>query len=140
MSYTTVKAGLIERLNTVSGLNVKLAYEPESIQDAPAIYTILDSFERTQEGQITVMRYRTLHRLWIKWQDNEAAEIELDSFVNSIPSAIDQDPHLGARLTRGVAVMADGVAEWRVISGVLYRTIDFFTETVEKGAYQGGTV
>lgn len=140
MSYAGVKAGLIVRLNTVIGLNVKLAYEPNSIQDAPAIYTILDSFERTQEGQLTIMRYRSLHRLWIRWQDNEAAENQMDSYVNAIPASIDLDPHLGGSLPVGIAYVSSGVAEWRTMGDVLYRTIDFFSEAVEKGIYQSGTI
>lgn len=137
MSYTTVKAGLHTRLQTISDLKVKLKYEPNTIQDAPAIYSILDSFTREIVGQIVVMRYRTLHRLWVKWQDNEQAEVQLDSFINAIPAAIDADPHLGASLPNGMAMTTDGKAEWREIGGILYRTVDFFSEAVEKGPYQG---
>lgn len=138
MSYTTVKAGLHTRLQTVSGLVVKLKYEPNTIQDAPAIYSILEGFTRSQASQITTMRYRTLHRLWVKWQDNEAAEIELDSFVNAIPAAFDADPQLGGAIEQGITVVTDGKAEWREIGGILYRTLDFFTEAVEKAAFGSG--
>lgn len=140
MSYATIEAGLYERMALVPGLKVLLHYEPNTIQDAPAMYLILDSFTRHNEGQICVMKYRTLHRLWIKWQDNEAAEAQLRSFVNIIPALLDLDPQLGGALDRGVATMPDGQAEWREIGGVVYRTVDFFTETTEKGIYQDGLI
>lgn len=139
MSYATVKAGLYERLATVEGLKVHLKYEPTSVQDAPALYSILDSFERFQAGQVVGMRYTTLHRLWIRWQDNEQAEEEMDSYVNAIPAAIEADPMLGARIASGEgAKIARGDAEWREIGGTLYRVMNFYSETTEKAAYQSG--
>jgi hypothetical protein len=140
MSYTTVVAGLVERLVTVSGLNANrvLDYEPTSIQDTPTVYMILDDATRTQNGQVTAFTYRVRARLCIKWQDNEFAEEEMATYVNSIPASIDADPQLGHRITGGMAQVVELLGEYISIGGTLYRVMNFFIEVKEKAGWQSG--
>lgn len=141
MSYEAANDGLTAALQTVAGLKEVLDYEPSSIQRVPMVYHLLDSFQRTQAGQVTVMRYRKLVRLCVLWQDNEKAEWELIPFVNSIPAAIDADPQLGGAITRGVAQVAQdapAIAGFVRIGGTMYRSLDVFVDIVDKAAYQSG--
>lgn len=140
MSYTLIKTGLHERLATVTTLQANLKYEPSTIQVGRAIYSILQGFDREYAGQLVIMRYRTLHRLLVRWQDNAGAEAEFDALINEICAAVDLDPQLGGRVNSGISGMTVGNAEWRDISGVLYRSCDIISETVEKGPYQGAGI
>lgn len=139
MSYEAAIAGLKSRIETVSGLQQVLDYEPASLQRLPAVYLLLDSFR--QVGELPVYEYRVLCRLCIRWQDNEKAEWELIPFVNSIPAAIDADPQLGGAITRGVAQVAQdapAIAGFVRIGGTMYRSLDVFVDIVDKAAYQSG--
>lgn len=141
MSYSAAIAGLKSRIQTVSGLAVVLDYEPQSFQDLPAVYLLLDSFQRTQAGQVTAMRYRVLARLCVRWQDNARAELELIPFVNSIPAAIDADPTLGGAITRGAAQVAEdanAIAGFVRIGGTMYRSLDIYVDIIDKAAFQSG--
>ena len=141
MSYSAAIAGLKNALDDVSGLANVLDYEPPSFHVLPAVYLLLDSFQRTNAGQVTVMRYRVLCRLCVLWQDNARAELELVPFVNSIPAAIDADPTLGGALTRGfarVAEDANAIAGFVRIGGTMYRSLDVYVDITDKGAYQSG--
>lgn len=141
MSYSAAIAGLKSAVETVDGLNLVLDYEPTSLQRLPAVYLLLDSFTRTQGGQVTAMRYRVLCRLCVRWQDNEKAEWELIPFVNSIPAAIDADPTLGGAITRGVAAVAEdapAIGGFVRIGGTMYRSLDIFVDIIDKAAYQSG--
>lgn len=141
MSYEAANEGLTEVLQSVTGLTRVLDYEPSSIPSTPMVYHLLDSFSRTQEGQVTVMRYRKLIRLIVLWQDNEKAEQKVIPFVNAIPAALDADPQLGGRIERGFARVspdADAIAGFVRIGGVMYRSLDIFADIVDKAAYQSG--
>jgi hypothetical protein len=141
VSYQAAIAGLKDAVETVDGLNLVLDYEPPSLTRLPAVYRLLDSFNRTQAGQVTVMRYRVLCRLCVRWQDNEKAEWELIPFVNSIPAAIDADPQLGGAITRGYASVAEDAnanAGFVRIGGTMYRSLDVYVDIVDKDAYQSG--
>ena len=137
MSYAAIVAGLQTRLGTVTDLKVRLDYEPTSIQDLPATYLLLDSYTRSQAGQLTVMKYRVLIRTLIRWQENKQAEVELMAFVNSIPEAIEQDAQLGGAIVSGLSTPTDGKAGWVNIGGTQYRALDHFIEVIEKTPYAG---
>ena len=138
MSYATVLAGLKLRFATVPGIKTILDYEPTSIQDAPLLYMLFDNAPRTQTGQMTVMPYRVLCRLCIRWQDNEYAEQELIPFVNSLPAAIDQDATLGGRITSGMARVTNIQGVFVTIGNTLYRALDVTVEATDKGPWKGG--
>jgi len=144
MSYQDAIEGLKERIETVDGAAQVLDYEPASLALLPTIYLMLEGYKRTQEGQVTVMRYSVLCRLLIRYQDNEKAEWELIPFVNSIAAAIDADPQLGGRIPRGYARVnpdRDARAWFPRVGGtnpITYRGLDVYVDIVDKGAYQSG--
>lgn len=133
MSYATVLAGLTTRLETVSGIVAVLEYAPTAVHDTPLIYSLLDNVEYSESGQVKTQRYRIQHRLLVRWQDNEQAEIEAQPYVDSIPAAVRADPHLGGALTSGYAQITECQAGWVTIAGVEYRSLDFISTVVEKG-------
>jgi len=132
MSYSTVLAGLHERFATVTSIQAILDYVPTSIQDTPTLYSLLDNVTISRSGQVKATKYRILHRLVVRWQDNEGAELEIIPYVDSIPAAVDADNHLGGRLTSGYAVIDEIEAVWVEISNVTYRALDFYSTVVEK--------
>lgn len=140
IGYSDVIEGLHERYATVAALRGKplLAYEPQSIQETPTLYSLLASFERSQAGQITAMRYRVMSRLILQWQDQEQAELALLPFVNSIPAAVDQDQTLGGRVNSGLARIADAETGFVIISQIKYRCIDFYADVLTKSAWKSG--
>jgi hypothetical protein len=135
MSYALIVEELENRLRTVAGVMQVIAHEPASI-DAPTIISVLQSFERSSKGQITTMIYLTVHTLALRWTENEQAERELRSFVNSVCAAIDTDPQLGS--TCAYAAIVSGSTGFATISGVEYRILDFISEVTEKRSFQSG--
>lgn len=146
MSYEAVIAGLTECFLTIPSLNRQngkgqqvgvLAYEPTSIQ-APALYMLLDRFERVQTGQVTAMRYFVLCRLCIKWQDNEKAELELMTYVNSIAAAVDVDPTLDGRIHSGLAKVDGAETAFVSIGNTIYRALDVLVNVLYKAPVKSG--
>jgi hypothetical protein len=132
MSYETVLAGLHVRFATVSGIKKILDFVPAGAPEPPFLYSALDRFEIVRSGQVKATRYYINHTLCFRWQDNERAEEELLPFVNSIPDAVDADPHLGGVLTAGYAEITDGEARWLTIGSTEYRIIEFHSVVTEK--------
>lgn len=132
MSYADVVEGLHERLATVSALKVVLDYVPTSVQDCPIVWSALDSMKVTRSGQVRAVTYRTLHRVAVRWQDNEQAELEVIPLVDAIPAAVEADPHLGGRLVSGFAEIDECQLQWGTIGGIEYRLLDFYSTVVEK--------
>ncbi len=132
MSYAGILAGLHARLATVSGLNAVLDYVPTAVHDPPIVYSFLESATIARSGQVRTTTYRILHRVVIRWQDNEQAEIEASGFVNGIPLAIEADPHLGGVLASGYAETRECSSGFAEIGEVTYRVLDFYTTVVEK--------
>lgn len=131
MSYTTVIEGLHAIFATIDGIVGVGLGEPKAIAATPYLYTLLDEVERTP-GQLTAMRYRSLHRLCFATQDNEAAETALVEYVNALPAAVDADAQLGGRLSAGIAALSRGQATWVKLNGTLYRCLDYVSDVVEK--------
>lgn len=138
MSYATVLAGLHAAFGTVDGITVTLAYEPRAIQVTPTLYSLLDSFEVINDnvfGATPDYRYRVLHRLVFAWQDNEQAEAALIPFVNAIPEAVFGYEALRTTITNGgYSYIVAGDAGWVDIGNVTYRSLDFYSETLEHAA------
>lgn len=133
MSYETTNEGFTEVFKTVQPeLAVILDYEPESAQDSPLIYSLLEDFERSGEGDVVEVSRRTLHRLCIAWGDNKEAERLLRVYVDAIPGAFDADPTLGGRVR--YAEITAGDAGFVTIDGTEYRSLDFYSEVIEFGA------
>lgn len=132
MSYATVLAGLNARLATVAGLNAVLDYVPTSVHEPPILYSRLERVTITRSGQVRATTYRILHRVVIRWQDNEQAEVEASPFVNSVPLAVEADPHLGGGLVSGYAEISECESGFAEIGEVTYRVLDFYSTVVEK--------
>lgn len=131
-TYAAIVDGLHTALAGVSGIDVVLDYAPTSVHETPLMYSILDSVEITQGGQLTTRKFRILHRLLVPWQDNEQAEIQVEPFVDSVVDAIDADPTLGGVLVKGLVQITDIEALWVTIAGVEYRALDFYSLVVDK--------
>lgn len=135
--YSQCVAGLKTTVAAAhSGLTV-LDYEPTSIQQTPAIYFLLDTFKRVEAGQVVTMTYRIRARLCIPWVDNQAAERQIEPYVNSIPACILASPRLGF-LTAGYAWVDEGESGFRDIAGTTMRCVDFFVNVLEKGTADTG--
>lgn len=147
MSYVTVRDGLHERFATIPGLaqygpdgqivNI-LPYAPTSIHILPTLYTVLDRFERATAGQVTVMRYRLLHRYVVAWQDDAVAESQIDALINALGAAVDADPQLGGRIPSGLAQIVEGQGLFYKLSGTVYQALDCYSAVVEKAPYRSG--
>lgn len=138
MSAVLMWQGLEERFKTISGLTNILLGEPTSIQDTPALCTVLDRFERATTGQVTTMRYFFAHRLIIPWQDNPEAEMQLLTLLNAIPASIDASPMLGGRIVQGMAKITVGNSSYVPIGKTLYRVCDFTSDIKENGDVRSG--
>lgn len=132
MSYETVLEGLHERFATIASIAAILPYEPTALHSYPTLYSMLDDFDVTRRGQVVAIRYRILHRLLFRWQDNERALAELAPYVNDLIDAVAADPHLGGRLTNGYSEIVDGETVFAVIGGTECLALDVYSETVEK--------
>lgn len=138
MSALTMYQGLEERFKTVAGLTNILLGEPTSVHATPMIYTVLASFERSQHGQVTAMRYTFMHRLVIQWIANPEADMQLLTLLNAIPAAIDVSPTLGGRIVEGLAKVTRGDPGYAPIGKTLYRVCDFTSDVLEKAAMRSG--
>lgn len=132
MSYATILAGLHTRLATVAGLNAVLDYVPTAVVDPPILYSLLERVEIVRSGQVRTVRYRILHRVVIRWQDNEQAELEASPFVDAIPLAVEADMWLDGALTSGIGQINECSSGFATIGEVEYRVLDFYSTVVEK--------
>lgn len=132
MSYETIVEAMNALFETldVEGLTV-LDYEPTTIEP-PTLYTLFDSVEYLDQGQVKGTRYRILHRLCLRWQDNEMAEQELKPYINGVRDVIKADPHLGGALNSGLARIAEAIGGWTRIADTTYRIVDFYSSVFEK--------
>jgi hypothetical protein len=133
VSYATVLAGMTERLQTLTGLKAVLDYVPKTIQTTPLAYSLLESVDIRQSGQVTTREYRILHRIVFVWQDNEGAELELIPYVDLAPAAVRADPHLGGRIVSGYAEIVRVEGGWVTIGNIEYRVLDCHSHVVVKG-------
>lgn len=143
MSALTVYQGLEAVFRGVESLRTVLLGEPSGDMDLPGLYTALEGFDRPLAGQppadnLTGMDYRFVHRLVIRWVDFQQAEMQLLTFVNAIPAAVDADPRLGGRLTKGIARIQAGDAGFANIGGTKYRVLDFTSTVLEKAPRSSG--
>jgi hypothetical protein len=131
VALADVLDGIEDRLETISGLTVLIG-APTSVHALPAIYTILDGITWEQYGRTLAPRYRLLHRVVVRWQDNAQAEVELAEFANSIKAAIEADHHLDGLLGDSAGVeIRNADADWIEIGGTLYRCLDIYSEILD---------
>ncbi len=132
MSYTTVLAGLTERFKTVAGIVSVLDYVPTAIHDTPTLFSMPDGGEIHRSGQVKAREYKSSHYLCFRWQDWEQATTELVPYIDSVPAAVEADPHLGGRLKSGYATIDEWEITWVTIGGVDYIAIRFYSTVIEK--------
>lgn len=135
--YAECVVGLRETIGAAHGELKMLDYEPTSIQQPPAMYFLLDSFERVQAGQVVTMTYHIKCCLCIRWQDNERAEREIEPYVNSIPASVSATPYLGF-LQAGYASMSGAKSGFKDIAGTTMRIVEFMADVLEKGTIGSG--
>jgi len=129
--------GLESAFRGIAGLRGVMLGEPSGNMDLPCLYTAYQSFDRPLRNSpparnITGMSHQFACRLVIQWQDNAQAEMQLLTFLDAIPDAIDADPRLGGRLYGGVAWCASGITGFVRIGDVLYRIVDYAITVLEK--------
>jgi hypothetical protein len=134
VSYAGVVSGLHAVFATVTAIKGMQEGEPEAVHVAPYLYTVLDSFERSEAAQVVSMRYRSVHTVLFDAQKGEYAENDLQDMVNRIPAAVSANKQLSGTLTQGIAQIVSATAGWTLINGKMYRSLDFVSEVLEKGA------
>ena len=135
MSYATTIAALVDKLETLSSPPPVLKYAPTAVHTTPVITVFFGSAERVDAGQVTGIRYAIVIRLILAWQDFEAAENQLEPYVDSIPALLRADRHLGLTGASAPLVQIEEMTiegGWIEIAGVTYRTVDFTVPILEK--------
>lgn len=135
MSALTCWQGLEAIFKTVV-TNTMLG-EPTTIQEAPALIVVYGSFDHPLKNNpparnLVGFDHVFAVRLAIKWQENPAAEMQLVTLVDQIPEAVDADPHLGGRLTRGIASISSAVTGFAEYGKEKYRIVDYTCAVIEK--------
>lgn len=135
-----MRDGLHAVVATVQGIPMVLDYEPAAVNVRCLTWILLDSYERTQFGQLTAMRYRFMVRVATPFQDNKGAEDEVVQTALYIADAVDADPQFSGVLVSGIAESPQGQTGWIQIGGVAgtkCRVVDVFVSVLEKTAYAG---
>lgn len=132
MSYQSILEGLNERFATVAGIKTVLPYSPKSVQETPLLFSLPDVCETHRSGQVKANEYKTNHYLVFTWQDPERATQEMLPFLDSVPAAVEADPHLGGRLPNGYAEIDEWEITWLDIANVTYLAIRFQSTAIER--------
>ncbi len=137
MSATTVYEGLAEAFSGIVGIKNIVRGEPTAIHEAPAIFTAYAGFTRPLRNSPPARNLEgTSHsftsRLVILWTDPDGAEAQLLDLVTAIPDALDADPHLNGRLSKGAASCQAGTTGYLTIANTLYRIVDYTITVLEK--------
>jgi hypothetical protein len=136
-AYGDIVAGCKAAVESVPSVNAVLLYEPAQIQAWPLVYITLDTFTRTQAGQITTMRPRIRLRLLVPIPTSEDLEIEAVEIAFAIADAVDANPQFSGVIVSGLAQVPDGRAGYITVGGAKYRAIDIFADCLFKQAYTG---
>lgn len=137
MSALTMYQGLEERYRTIDGLRTIMLGSPSGDLDLPGLYTAYSQFARPLRNappasNLTGMDHLFVSRLVLRWVDFQAAEMQLITFLDLIPNAIDRDPRLGGRLAGGMAHCSEAITGFATIGAVEYRIMDFSIRILEK--------
>lgn len=104
---TIIIPGVVEVLETIpalvrlnaNGVNVAVQTSwPTSVTTSPMVSVLYDGHEMTQSGQVFMIDYSLLLRLWVQWQDFAGAETTLRGLVDTIANTITGNPSLRGRL------------------------------------------
>lgn len=138
MSALTVWQGLEERFRTIDDLpGGVLLGNPSSIQATPLLYAVYASAEQVLRStaparNLDGITHTFAVRIVFQHVDNPAAEMQLLTLADSVPSAINADPRLGDRLNGGVARSTEALTGFVKIGDVIYRVLEFTVTVLEK--------
>lgn len=123
-----VVEGLHERWASI-GMKRLLDHEPSVIQVTPILYTMLVDYEHSERGQVVTEVFTFMHRVVVDTSESKTAEPLVRKYVTTIPLAVEQDPQLGNRISRGISEIRKGEAGYVSINGTVYRIVDFYSRT-----------
>lgn len=89
MSWVAAKTGVLERLQSVTGLASVGDGFPTSVNTFPYCFFYFTGNARTQLGQLIANKYAVEIQVIAPWVDWQQAENDLAPFVNRIPAAFD---------------------------------------------------
>lgn len=130
-------ADILQRFNqafitVVPPIGAVYHYQPTTLQVLPAMFSRLQGFTRSIDGGRVHMRYRIAHVLCFMFQDSEEAELEMESYINAVPHAVDVFQSTGGIVSPGMAEITSGDVMMVNVGGVAYLAIVFYSDTVEK--------
>lgn len=131
MGYEAVSAGLHQILSDIEALGLVLDYEPDTVQQTPLVYSVIDGRQEEVEGSVVGVTYRTLHRLVLSYQNPEVAEGLLRSLLDLVPAAI-RAQHDLVGVGPGDAWVSRGEPGWVWIGGTWFRSVDFYSEVTTR--------
>jgi len=104
---------------------------PTSIQKAPWLCHIFDGMQSETQGQLTFLRYTTIHRLHVQWQAFEAAEMQLITLSNALFQALEGRSKesllpipANPTYVGGLFTLAPLTTGFVTVSSVVYRVAD----------------
>jgi hypothetical protein len=99
-----ISPGLVAVITSISGMDrpnaagantAVLTYWPTSITGTePVVSVLYDGHTMVQTGQLFIIDYTPIVRLWVKWQDFQQAEIQARHYADLIPNTITANPYL----------------------------------------------
>jgi len=137
VSRAAIKAGLITVVKTV--LPRTYGYEPQTIE-APMAYVLAAGGEVADKGQMLLDRHNFTVRAVVRWTENEQAELQLDTLIDSLPAALRSHLTGGSTLARQTLTSLGAMnaaytgytpSFWNV-SGVTFRICDFAVTLLDK--------
>lgn len=133
--YEGIKSALLAQLEAKApGFTGYLGYEPLAVYEPPLLYVLFSGFDDVTHNQQVDRTYRFLVRGVFRWVDVEQAELEIDPFVDLLPTAIYTDVMLGGAVDRGRATverMAGAFLQWNG-DGPVFRCIDMTVAVTDK--------
>jgi hypothetical protein len=135
--YPEIRAAVHARLKQIPGILLVTPNEPRVLTISPTIYTLFAGLTRHVEGQQEKLTYRMIHRLCIKWVENERAEEQLAELVNPVLRGLTYDPQLSGLIGGGMVSVTTVEAGYMALGenqGILtHRIVDFTQEVLTKG-------
>jgi hypothetical protein len=140
MSWAAALEGVVERLQTIIGLEAVITGYPRTVQSSPLAYAALLRSEPLRTGDVKARRYTARIGVLVRWQDFAAAETELAPFASSVPDAFypktrDAAGHpygtLGGRVN--IAILGAGEGDFTTVAETTYSSITWELVITDKG-------
>lgn len=126
--------GVHERFLTVDPFTTArvIKGEPESIQNPPVIYSMLERMTPTEHANVMAFNIRFMCRVCIALQDRLASESSVRRLTVELTEAIESDDRLGNRISSGRAMVVEVLSGFARISNTTFRVIDLYVEIIYK--------